>query len=411
MTGEPSSRTPRDFNRVLALAFGGVVAVAFGLILAVTLANGRLSAGSFRFYYLVILMAAGLAVIGCALMRRYRLAWVLLLCVALDVSFALLTQRLSKAGIGRSFMPQNISASRFMWHPTLQGVPRPDYRDSRYVHDAQGRRRSAPVDAARPTVLALGGSSTYDLGVRNGETWPDRLEQLLEGRANVLNLGVPGYSSAEHVIQAAFYVNRDQHAVRCAIYYVGWNDIRNSFLPGLDSGYADFHLVSQIDNLNARATSVLGVSAIGGLLERLIHVGFDTVRTAPNYPKEQARAGIDERLLRVYLRNVRNIAALNREAGITPIFVTQILNAPHFGGDGFYGWFPLVRDRDVVAIQRGFHAALVKLGADAGITVLDPDWDLFQEADFVDNGHFSVPGAAKFARLLAEPVGRLCLGR
>lgn len=410
MNGEPASRGRRDFNRLLALTSGGVVAVAFGMIFAVTLANGNLTAGGFRFYYLAILTTSGLAIIVCALMRHYRLAWVLLLCVLLDVSFALLTQRLSKSGIGRSFMPQNVAASRFMWHPTLQGVPRPNFRDRRYVHDADGRRRATPVDPDRPTVLALGGSTTYDLGVRNGETWPDRLEELLGERANVLNLGVPGYSSAEHVIQAAFYVNRDRQKVRCAIYYVGWNDIRSSFVPGLDGGYADFHLVSQIDNLNARATSMLGVTAIGGLLERLIHVAFDTVRTAPSYPKEQARAGIDERLLRVYLRNMRNIAALNREAGITPIFVTQILNAPHFSGDGFYGWFPLVRNSDVVPIQRGFNAALVRLGMESGIAVLDPDWNLFQEPDFVDNGHFSVPGAAKFARLLVEPVERLCLG-
>ena len=410
MADDSAPKPGRDFNRILGLGLGATITVVFGLILAVTLANGRLPVGSFKFYYLSILAALGLATILCTLMRRYRLAHFVVLFVVLDVSFALSTQYLSKAGMGRSFMPGNDWASRFMWHPTLQVVPRPHFRDRNYTHDAQGRRRSTPVDAAKPTILALGGSTTYDMGVKNGETWPDRLEQLLAGRANVLNLGVPGYSTAEHVIQAAFYVQRESLAARCALYYLGWNDIRNSFLPGLDSGYADFHLITQIDNLNARTRSILGVTAIGGLLDRLIHLAFDTIPSAPSYPKELARSGVDERLLRVFLRNIQSIVALNREAGITPIFVTQILNAPDFAGDAFYGWFPLVRNRDVVDIQRAFNAALVRLGAEKGIVVLNPDWTLFQRTDFVDNGHFSVPGAAKFARLLKEPVARLCLG-
>jgi hypothetical protein len=248
------------------------------------------------------------------------------------------------------------------------------------------------------------------MGVNEGETWVERLEQSLGGRSNVLNLGVPGYTTAEHLIQAAFYL-RSEPRVRCAVYYVGWNDLRNSFLPKLDPGYADFHLVSQVDNLNARPLSPLAATSIGALADRLLHLAFDTIPVAPKYPRELAKSGVDERLLRIYLDNLQAIAALNREAGITPIFVAQILNAPKFAGVGFYGWFPLVRDRDVVDLQRKFNVALVELGARRSWTVLNPDWRQFDDADFVDNGHFSVRGAQKFAALLTEPVARLCVAR
>lgn len=398
----------RDFNRIFGFAFGAILVAGFGATLAVTLANGQLPVGSHKFYYLILLTALGLATVACAWARRYRIAYALVLFVVLDVSFGLVTQRMSKAGLGRSFLPGNERESRFVWHPTLQVVPRPGYRDRNYAHDAQGHRRSTPLRDGLPTVLAVGGSTTYGLGVNEGETWADRLEQSLEGRANVLNLGVPGYSTAEHVIQAAFYV-RQEPKVRCAIYYIGWNDLRNSFLPRLDPDYADFHLVSQIDNLNARPVSMLAVTSIGALADRLLHLEFDTIPATPKFPKELARSGVDERLLRIYLDNVDNIGTLNLEAGITPIFVAQILNAPKFAGDGFYGWFPLVRDRDIVDIQRRFNSALVELGAKKGWTVLNPDWSQFQEADFVDNGHFSVRGAQKFAALLKESVQRLCL--
>jgi len=400
----------RDFNRVFGFAFGAIIVAVFGAILAVTLANGRLPAGSHKFYYLLLLATLGLATIAFTWARRYRLAYAIVLFVLLDVSFGLITQRLSKSAIGRSFLPGNERESRFVWHATLGVVPRPNYRDRNYAHDARGHRRSAPLRDGVPTVLAIGGSTTYDLGVNQGETWADRLDQALQGRANVLNLGVPGYTSAEHVIQATFYLRHERNA-RCALYYVGWNDLRNSFLPKLDPGYADFHRISQVDNLNARPVSFLAVTSLGGLADRLLHVAFDTIPLTPKYPKELAKSGVDERLLSIYLANLQSIATLNREDGITPIFVTQILNAPKFAGDGFYGWFPLVRDRDVVELQRAFNAAVVDLGAKKGWAVVNPDWSQFQDADFVDNGHFSVRGAQKFAALLTGPVERLCLAR
>jgi hypothetical protein len=400
----------RDFHRIFGFAFGGIIVVVFGAILAVTLANGRLAPGSYKFHYLVLLTALGLATIASTWLRRHRLAYALVLFVVLDVSFGLITQRMSKAGLGRSFLPGNERESRFVWHPTLQVVPRPNYRDRNYAHDARGRRRSAPLREAVPAVLAIGGSTTYDMGVNEGETWAERLEQALGGRADVLNLGVPGYSTAEHVIHAAFYLRSEPRA-RCALYYVGWNDLRNSFLPKLDPGYADFHLVSQVDNLNARPLSPLAVTSIGALADRLLHLAFDTIPVAPKYPRELAKSGVDERLLAIYLDNLGKIAVLNREAGVTPIFVTQILNAPKFAGEGYYGWFPLVRDRDIVDLQKRFNSALVESGARKGWNVLDPDWRQFDDADFVDNGHFSVRGAQKFAALLAEPVARLCFPR
>ena len=66
-------------------------------------------------------------------------------------------------------------------------------------------------------------------------------------RCAVINHGVPGYSSVEHVVQTAFYDHAFGRRPDCALYYVGWNDLRSAGLPHLDSGYADYHLRSQID--------------------------------------------------------------------------------------------------------------------------------------------------------------------
>ncbi len=60
--------------------------------------------------------------------------------------------------------------------------------------------RSAPVPLGkrRPRILAMGDSTTFGVGVEDGETWPSRLEELLrrEGApAEVVNAGVPGYTA------------------------------------------------------------------------------------------------------------------------------------------------------------------------------------------------------------------------
>lgn len=81
-----------------------------------------------------------------------------------------------------------------------------DYQGSDYqVHistDELGARRHPPA-AGRPTgapltVMVLGDSYTFGIGVDDDQTWPYHLEQLLADAlpgttARVVNLGVPGY--------------------------------------------------------------------------------------------------------------------------------------------------------------------------------------------------------------------------
>lgn len=67
---------------------------------------------------------------------------------------------------------------------------------------------------------------------------------------------------------------------RCAVYYVGWNDIRNAHLKDLDPAYADFHLPSQVDSLQTRRIggAHLSVSPLLTILARLLSSQVDTVQ-------------------------------------------------------------------------------------------------------------------------------------
>src|SRR4030095_12428851 len=122
---------------------------------------------------------------------------------------------------------------------------------------AQGTRGKDPAGSldGRTVVATVGGSSTYDVGAGEGDTWGDRpAGELNKGsdRYFIVNHGVPGYTTVEHLVQTAFYQDKFGKRPRCAIYYVGWNDIRNAHIDDLDPGYADFHLPSQVDTLQVR---------------------------------------------------------------------------------------------------------------------------------------------------------------
>jgi hypothetical protein len=221
---------------------------------------------------------------------------------------------------------------------------------------------------------------------------------------------VPGYTTVEHLIQTAFYQTKFDKQPRCAIYYVGWNDLRNAHIADLDPAYVDFHLPSQVDSLKVRRVggSHVTISPVLTMLMRLVSTNVDTVRyfTDP-YGKEPV-AGDDPVLDMLYERNIRAISAINRQRGVVTIWVGQLLNRDSLLGDGLYGWLPLVRDRDLWPMQQKFNALLARTAKELGDIQVDVPAGVFTNADFVDNGHFSRPGAQRFADYLAPVVREAC---
>ncbi|MBF0418492.1 MAG: hypothetical protein HQL86_09625 [Magnetococcales bacterium] len=401
-----------DFASLLPKWLAGSLLTIGVIVTAVQSYTGNLMVGGYRFGYFILLMGGCILSWWAAHRRRFRFSWWLLAFLVVDLAFGVTTHKLSRnQGLGRSFLPENATQGRFHHHPLLQVVPTAGYRDRRNQHDPHGLRRTGEIVPDLPSIAAVGGSTTYDIGLKNGATWPDRLEGLLAGGANVLNFGVPGYSSAEQLIQTAFYLDLSRFNMRCAIYYLGWNDIRNAHLPDLDPGYADFHLPSQIDNLDARSRSFLNYFSTGMMLNRFFHLLFDTLPVAPDYRARAAVSGADGRLESHFRRHVIDIALLARARGMKALFVGQLLNPSALTGEGRYGWLPLVADRDVPALQRRFNEILDQAGQEHGFDVKILDQAGFSTDDFVDNGHFSESGAMKFAGYLEAWSRANCLSR
>jgi len=103
----------------------------------------------------------------------------------------------------------------FTPHPYLSYYPTPNYRKGLTSHNSLGYRGDEfalkkPDGVYR--IVALGGSSTYDVSIKdNADTFTAQLEKLLKedyGYQNVqvINAGVPGYNTWEILVNLEFRV-------------------------------------------------------------------------------------------------------------------------------------------------------------------------------------------------------------
>ena len=370
------------------------------------------------------LYLAGLGLAAMVLWRWPRIAACLLVLALVEFGWGIGTFVLDD-GSGRiRLLPDNLAEpARFKWHALLQAVPIPGLAlvsptGLSISHTSEGTRGPEPAPGnpkgsleGRIVVAVHGGSSTYDIAVSDRDTWGARLgEALGADRYFIVNNGVPGYTTAEHVLQTAFYAHKFGRTPACAVYYVGWNDLRNAHIKNLDPGYADFHMPSQVDSLKLRRVggSNRTFSPVLTVIARIAGAEIDTVRYASDPYTMKVGSGLDPRLAAIFEQNVRSISAINRGRGVPTIWAGQLVNRAQLTGEGRYGWLPLVRDRDIWPMLEGLRAVLAKVAAETGDSVVNLPIESFGPEDFADNGHFSVAGARRFAAALAPAVRERC---
>lgn len=389
----------------MAVAAAALALLVLGEAGWLWLADELPAGGPLAHYFLYLFVLLALVIV---LLRRTTLAGAVLALAVFDFGAGLVAPAL--------LPPARAEPQRFQWHPLLQAAPIPSLALTSSTglairHTREGTRGRDPEGSldGRAVIATFGGSTTYDIGAGDGETWPDRLGQALGSGFYVVNHGVPGYTTSEHLVQTAFYQDKFGKP-RCALYYVGWNDLRNAHIPNLDPAYADFHLPSQVDSQKVRRIGGAHVtlSPLLTLLLRLVGPEVDTVHYfADPYGKPPVEGG-DPALEAIYRRNVAAISAINRQRGVRTLWIGQLLNRDRLTGDGRYGWLPLVRDRDLWPLQQQFNAVLQREAATLGDTFIGLPPDSFGPADFVDQGHFSPQGARRFAEALAPAVRKDC---
>jgi hypothetical protein len=229
----------------------------------------------------------------------------------------------------------------------------------------------------------------------------------------LFNFGVPAYNTGQHVLQTAFYADIKGVFPSCAIYYIGWNDIRNAHVADLDGGYANFNVVHLSLLLNTRRSmQVATVSPVLKLALKGIAYFVDTIPLPTPRLDDSEKGKTNAALKAIFERNVATITAINSSRGVKTIVIGQILNRTQLedpkGETKHHAWLPFLETRQLWTLQAEFNALLKSNAAKVGYVYIDAGIDNFDLSDFVDAGHFTQRGSTKFAAAIAEDVRRAC---
>jgi hypothetical protein len=341
-------------------------------------------------------------------------ATVLIYLMIIDIALAALSQALSKHDIGENLMPRRthsiVQDFQYRYHPLLVVAPTPGYADRQVKHTDFGTRMAGnarALDPSRPKLVLIGGSTTYDTAASQGQTWADAVQRAIP-EMQVINLGVGGYTSAEHVIQTAFYLPPLKPA--CAFYYMGWNDIRNAHIPALDHAYADFHFPNKIERLLfVRDPSFTALMRLISILSQ--RIGGVDVNLPAKIKTPKAMEGPDPAFDAIYRQNIRSIIALNRANGTPTGFIGQLFDNSRFASakpGERHGYMPALAITDYVATMDRANLAMAEEAGRAGLPFLQPEQGWVDSAHFEDFGHFRDAGAAQFGAKVAPFIRRRC---
>ena len=307
-------------------------------------------------------------------------------------------------------------ASVFEPHPYLVGRLRANtelHRDDRTIRTTSINTRwtGAPKDDDDLIRVALlGGSTTFGTRLADGDTWPALLQEILGDQYAVINYGVPGYSTAEAIIQMSLVVpSQEPHIV---VFYEGINDIRNYHDPLIGEDYYS-HGMQQYSNfglfhpqtrmsLSRKAAQFSSIC----LLAVRIHDALRRKFTAEGggVLHETSDPFVDA----IYSRNLRTLKTLADAMGARAIFIPQVLNNEKLkGAAGGYVWTPTIKNSAMPALMEHFNSAMVQAfeRTDPPVEIMESVLEgLWKQSDFVDYWHFSRSGGMKLATMVAERI-------
>lgn len=237
----------------------------------------------------------------------------------------------------------SIDPKDFAWtpHQYLVYYPTPNYKKGQTSHNSLGYRNDE-ISLEKPSnvyrIVALGGSSTYDIRIEdNDKTFTAQLEKLLTQKyryqnVEVINAGVPGYNSWEMLTNLEFRVlDLDPDLI---IIYEGTNDVHARMVEpssyrGDDSGRRQPWQVPPVP-LWEHSTVLRIVSRMMNFTRQVSVDDFTSSPTFLSWPYEYrlserdvSPAEILEKNPPIYFqRNLENMIAVAQEHGIEVLFST-----------------------------------------------------------------------------------------
>ena len=354
-------------------------------------------------------------------MKRYKLIFAVLAVNVLLLASGVLAVELIFGGWldPRRLNRLNILKDRVYRHDvsSLYQTDRPLITYTRDRHGLRGAYGS-PADIR---ILTVGGSTTDQRHVRDGETWQDALQQNLSKagiRAAVANAGVDGQSSFGHIANFKWWFpDIPGLAPEFIVYYVGINDYHKDSADRFDQYVAESANPTLRERIRDNSAIWNLLKTLQGtykamVVQRLDHrrVSFGEVR----WVREPLQANYDFMAARLeaYAQRLRLLADLTHKAGAIPVFVTQpsrhyrVVQGVLEGQDVTHNFDGRpVNGLDFRGIMRRMDGVAAAVAAEKGGLLVDlsarTDW---ADADFYDFVHMTPQGAAKVGQFLSDAL-------
>ena len=289
-----------------------------------------------------------------------------------------------------------------------------------YTRDRHGLRGGygAPGDIR---ILTVGGSTTDQRHIRDGETWQDALQRRF-GKAGltvpVANAGVDGQSSFGHIANFKWWFpDIPGLAPEFILFYVGLNDYHKDAADRFDRHVADSGNPTIGERIRDNSAIWHLLKTLQGVYKAMVvskighqRVKFDELKWVRE-PLQRDYGFIAPRL-DAYAARLRQLADLTRQAGAIPVFVTQ--PSRHYraipegiegqSGESLYEGRS-INGLDFRHVMQKFDGAMKSVAAEKGALYVDlasrTEW---ADADFYDFVHMTPQGAAKVGDFLYESL-------
>lgn len=245
----------------------------------------------------------------------------------------------------------------------------------------------------RPRVLLLGNSCMFGWGVDGSQTIADQTEELLGGGFEVINAGIPGYSSLQG--RRLFKTGlADLEPVIVAVMF-GWNDqwAAAEGIPDTEQQLAS-QWILDIQNILARLHTYrvmkkLILSSVEPSMDSL----FDRAAPVRRVDTES------------FWDNLMAIGYVAETIGAVPVLITEPQPSnPAYGR--------AVADHPAVRFHQRYNRVVRELSIETGWPLVDAAAEFDRHNDLYDNPrrdfiHFNARGHALIAQLLAEKIAEI----
>jgi lysophospholipase L1-like esterase len=256
-------------------------------------------------------------------------------------------------------------------------------------------------------VVTVGGSTTYGVEVSDTETWPARLGQKLGQGYEVLNLGVAGHGTAEHLYMVGAVVSRLQPDV--VILHIGLNDMHcmhsPEITPLLNKCHSDLVFLS---TGQCYMNKLPRLATIHALVSTMQNAGF-----APQCPKlaegKTMISTIDAGVLEDFRARSTALVAAAKALNARVVIVPQVgFQQAEIARGSYRWWTPYLDQSALTTLLKSFNAELKQIAQRTGVSYVDAvDEVVWSDDLFVDASHLNGKGNERLASMIVPQVQKV----